>query len=48
MVIWQIRVQSKQKQIKETQYKVLLEKRYENFEQAFNQLGSLKRSKEND
>ena len=34
-----MRVQSKQKQIKATLYKVLLEKKYENFEQAFNQLG---------
>ena len=31
--------QSKQKQIKPTQYKVLFEKKYGNFEQAFNQLG---------
>ena len=30
---------NKQKQIKATQYKVLSEKKYGNFEQEFNQLG---------
>ena len=34
-----MRVQTKRKQIKATQYKVLFEKKYGNFEQAFNQLG---------